>query len=221
MDPRITVRDLPSPKKWGVAQPGRSWHHVIPYSTLRDVWNRLVDLHINTQLPEARTAIRQYMALCDRNLPMLDSLIDRMRAENRDQRRAAHNFLRPLDIAEVLQLTTAAVWPAWNTVEGPSRRNDDPGDEFDNFSCGLTQEELSRMKAAQHLFQSMRIFLAGNLGTRGLRPLSDAIMTLRSALWSDDPIRYKESMWFKEPSGFWRKRRLTDGVLPAVQKQAG
>jgi hypothetical protein len=59
-----------------------AWHHIIPYPVLRDVWNRLVDQHIATQLAEARVAIRQYLLLCNRNQPKLDDLIDRMRAES-------------------------------------------------------------------------------------------------------------------------------------------
>ena len=89
-----------------------AWHHVIPFSILGEVWNRLVDQHIATQIPEARVAIRQYLLLADRNLPNSDSVIDRMRAENPSQRRTGHHDLRPLDVAEAHRVATAAVWPA-------------------------------------------------------------------------------------------------------------
>ncbi len=57
-----------------------AWHHIIPFSVLREVWNRLVDRHIATEAGEARVAIRQYLLLSDRNLPGLEDLLDRMRA---------------------------------------------------------------------------------------------------------------------------------------------
>jgi hypothetical protein len=107
-----------------------SWHHVIPFAVLRGVWNRLVDQHIATQLPEARVAIRQYLQLCDSTLPKVDQMLDRMRAENKDYRRAGHHDLRPLDIVETNELATAATWPAWNAVEGPKTRSDDPEDRY-------------------------------------------------------------------------------------------
>ena len=89
-----------------------AWHHVIPFSVLREVWNRLVDQHIATQFPEARITIRQYLLLADRNLPNLDDMIDRMRAEDKSQRRSGHHELPPLDVAEAHRLATAAVWPS-------------------------------------------------------------------------------------------------------------
>ena len=70
-----------------------AWHHIIPFPLLRDIWNRLVDQHIALEIPEARRAIRQFLLLADRSLPGVDALIDRMRAENPDQRRAGHSPL--------------------------------------------------------------------------------------------------------------------------------
>lgn len=154
-----------------------AWHHVIPFSVLREVWNRLVDQHIATQLPEARVAIRQYLLLADRNLPNPDDLIDRMRAENTSQRRAAHRELRPLDVGEAHRLATAAVWPAWNAVEGPRDRTDDPQDRyFDRFTSGLTVEEATRMKSVETLFGDFQRFInAGPApGAGSLRALADA-----------------------------------------------
>jgi hypothetical protein len=134
-----------------------SWHHIIPSALLREVWNRLVDKHIATQLAEARVAIRQYLLLVDSTLPKLDELIDRMRAENTDQRRASHHDLRPLEVFEANKLATAATWPAWNTVEGPNGRSDDPSDSYlDRFTAGLTAEEMARMRAIEDYFTAFK-----------------------------------------------------------------
>lgn len=210
VNPRITARDISAPLAWGRVRPGMAWHHVIPFSVLREVWNRLVDQHIATQIPEARVAIRQYLLLADRNLANLDDLIDRMRAENTSQRRASHHELRPLDVAEAHRLATAAVWPAWNAVEGPQRRIDDPQDRyFDRFTSGLTLHEATRMKSLEALFGDFQIFInAGPTPASGsLRALGDATSRVRSIVSCDLPIRYRAGLWVDEGGDRWRKRR--------------
>jgi hypothetical protein len=187
-----------------------AWHHVIPFSVLRDVWNRLVDQHIASQLPEARVAIRQYLLLTERNLPNVDSLVDRIRAENTAQRRAGHHQLQPLTVAEAHQLATAAVWPPWNTVEGPQRRTDDPQDRYlDRFTSGLTQEEAARMKAVERIFDDFRTFANAGAapGSASLRSLADAASRARPALSCDRPIRFRAELWVDQGAGRWRKRR--------------
>jgi hypothetical protein len=187
-----------------------SWHHIIPFSLLREVWNRLVDVHIATQLAEARVAIRQYLLLSDATLLKLDELIDRMRAENLDQRRTRHHQLPPLDVAEANRLATAATWPAWNTVEGPRKRSDDPHDSYlDRFTAGLTIQELARMRAIESLFPQLQRFVnAGPMpGALHLRDLTSAISLARPTIYFDSPIRYRPDMWVKDHGDFWRKAR--------------
>jgi len=187
-----------------------AWHHIIPFSVLREVWNRLVDQQIATQLPEARVAIRQYLLLADRKMLNLDDLIDRMRAENTSQRRAAHHELRPLDVEEAHRLATAAVWPAWNAVEGPQHRTDDPQDRyFDRFTSGLTLEEATRMKSVEALFGDFQRFINAGAapGSGSLRALADAMSRVRSIVSCDLPIRHRAELWVDEGSGRWRKRR--------------
>lgn len=187
-----------------------SWHHIIPFASLRELWNSLVDQHIATQLAEARVAIRQYLLLSDSNLLKLDELVDRMRAENTGQRRAGHHNSRPLDIAEVNQLATAATWPAWNIVEGPNARSDDPGDRYlDRFNTGLRAEEATRMRAIEELFHQFQAFLdAGPApGPASLRGLAQAASVARPNVRCDLPIRYRPEMWVQDGIGLWRKRR--------------
>ena len=89
-----------------------AWHHIIPFSLLREVWNRLVDQHIATELAEARVAIRKYPLLSDRNQTSVDSLIDRMRAENTGHKRAGHHHLcNPLASSKLTN------WMQW--LSGP------------------------------------------------------------------------------------------------------
>ena len=194
------------------------WHHIIPFWLLRDVWNSLVDRHIATELAEARVAIRQYLLLCDRNLPKVDALIERMRVENSGQKRAGHNQLLPLEVPEAHQLATTAVWPAWNSVEGPKRRSDDPRDHyFDRFTSGLTAEEAVRMRVIDTLFVHLQTFASDGTvpGPERLRALTQAASGARPALCCDLPIRFRPEMWVDDGTGLWRKRRDGERYIAA------
>jgi hypothetical protein len=228
MNPKINVRDLPSPQLWGSVQPGMSWHHIIPFSVLREVWNRLVDQRISTQLHEARVAIRQYLMLSDPNMANIDGLIDRMRSENTEQgaentyqRRASASGqqLRPLEVNETNQLKTAATWQAWNVVEGPTARADDPGDYYlDRFTAGLSAGEATRMRAIEQLFRGFQSFRCWGPApsATALRLLSDSVSMARALVRCDLPIRYRTDMWVKDNAGAWRKRR--DGFSPQPRR---
>lgn len=212
MNPRISVRNIASPIAWGPAGPGMAWHHVIPFALLRDVWNRLVDHHVGTAMPEARTAVRQYLTLVDPSLPCVDQLVDRIRAENESQRRAGHHPLRKLDVAEAHQLATAAVWPVWNTIEGPAHRSDDPGNDFiDRHTRGLQPEEAFRMRVVEQLYREFQVFVrSGPTPTAmTLRMFMGAMTTARPALAGAQPIRFRNEMWIQD-NGRWRKRRDYD-----------
>jgi hypothetical protein len=107
-----------------------AWHHVLPFCELGGFWNNLVMQCYDTHLPEARTALRHYLLLCNRKLFDVDTWIDRIRKQD-------------LEVAECGWLATTAVWPAWNIVEGPATRlrTDDPGDRFiDRYTHGLTRK---------------------------------------------------------------------------------
>jgi hypothetical protein len=198
-----------------------SWHHIIPYSLLREVWNRLAYQHVSTGVPGARAAIRQYLVLAaDRNLHNVDALIDRMRATDNEQKRAGHNPLQPLEVWEAHQLDTAALWPPWNAVEGPQRRSDDPHDRyFDRFTSGLTAEEATRMRAIEHLFKAFQAFVGAGTepGPASLRALGDAASMARSLVRCDLPIRYRAEMWVEDADGLWRKRRDGERYVAAGQ----
>lgn len=189
-----------------------AWHHIIPFVVLQTVWNRLVNQFIETQLPEARTAIRQYLSLCGARDPNLEIQLDRMRALNRTQRRAGHHKLTFLDDGEVLRLQECAVWPAWNAVGGPrgENRTDDPGGAaLDRFTCGLTPPESVRMRAIEALFRQLQAFIASGVtpGPPALRALAMAASAARPALHGAQPIEYRQDMWVPDGAGKWRKCR--------------
>jgi hypothetical protein len=141
----------------------------------------------------------------------VEALIDRMRAENTTQRRAEHSRLEPLSVLDVNWLATAAVWPPWNTVEGPQARSDDPQDYYvDRFTAGLTPTEADRMRAIELLFPHLESFVrAGPApGRSSLRDLSQAVLRARRALDCALPISYRPEMWTQDGAGgLWRKAR--------------
>lgn len=212
VSPTLGVRTTPSPLAWNPLKPGMAWHHIIPFAVLQAVWNRLVNQFINTQAPESRTAIRQYLLLCGAKDPGLEAQLDRMRALNQTQRRAVHRTLSPLDDGDVLKFQEYAVWPASNAVEGPKgeNRTDDPGGAaLDRFTCGLTPDESMRMHAIQLLFPQLKAFIASgeNPGPAALRALATAASAARPSLQRAKPIGYRQDMWVPDGPGKWRKCR--------------
>jgi len=192
---------------------GTSWHHIIPYPLLRDVWNRLVDQHIASEIPAARHAIRGYLLLCDRTMPKLDALIDRMRADNTDKARAGHNKLEPLDVGECNRLAQAVVWPAWNIVEGPSARSDPPNDfDIDRFRVGLTPGEAVRIREVELLVRPFQLFANGGT-VEGLNAITQLTARARPYLAGALPIPYRTEMWIKDPTtGLSRKRGYEESI---------
>ena len=181
------------------------WHHILPYNEWRDLWNTLVTHCHGTQLAEARTALRHYLLLCDWKMREVDTWIDRIRAER-------------LDVVDCNFLTTKAAWPAWNIVEGPDPRfrSDDPGDRFiDRYTHGLTQTEFGRMKSVEFLHPRLAsVPLMGNLSAAALRSLADTLSMARSGLACDIPVPFRDSMWDRDASGKWSKRRTGERILP-------
>lgn len=189
-----------------------AWHHIIPFPVLREVWNRLVDQMIATQFPEARTAIRQYLLLCGARYPNLEDLIDRIRAVDTRQKRTGHHHLPPLENWEVVQLQTDAVWPPWNTVEGPRRekRSDDPADHYlDRFTAGLKPGEAVRMRTIEVLYGQLQLFIDAGAapGPASLRALAEAASMARPILSGSLPIQYRDEMWTQDGANRWRKAR--------------
>jgi hypothetical protein len=215
VDLEYSRRSAGRPKGWK-ANEGESYHHVIPYGRLRNAWNRLVVLYVDTDLPDARVAMRQFLYLFIKHKDEIDSLMDRMRAHNSKGRVASQH--RPARLAgfELNDLAGRLFWPPWNIVVGPKVRSDNPGeDEFDRFTVGLSELERSRMKALEALFNQLDLFInSGNTSkATSLMIIATAASAIRELLDAKAPIPFRSEMWFDEGNGYWRKRLRSDGKI--------
>ncbi len=186
------------PHRWPTTA-GRSYHHIIPYRLLKEVWNSVLGKTVDTQLPEARQAARQYLILCARWMPDADSRIEQIRRGT-------------LTVPQCIDLQMTAAWPAWNVVEGPGNRSDDPqstGFDLDRFTHGMTLIEFGRMKHIDLLYAQFLDYAA----VGSLSGLVSALKTARESLSADGPIPFRESMWVKDIDGRWRKRRSGDQFI--------
>jgi hypothetical protein len=205
MLPTIGPERPSAPKVWpsSRAEFGLERHHILPYSVLRDIWNSLLHSFTTTNFAEARVAVRQYLRLCNNQSPDIEDLLTRLRG-------------RVLSVIECNVLAQSAVWAAWNIVEGPRNRSDDPhARELDRFTFGITREEFRRMSVIESLFHAMELFNAiGDPGANDLGTLTTAISLARSSLsFVRHPIPFRPEMWEQEPGGRWHKRRSGEQFL--------
>ena len=230
MDPSLPRNnDIHHPQWWGEAGPGMRWHHVIPYSLLRDVWNRLVRQQIETELPAAKRTIRRYLVLLDPALSTdrtvgLDKLINRMRAENTEKAiNSRHHHLEPLNREETDRLREAAAWPMWNAVAGwrAQIRSDDPGGVYyERFRAGLTEMEILRMRAIRELFDQLQTFVRPSaVDENTLHALNRAMSNAQPFVrWCNEPIHYRPEMWVRDDeTGLYRKRYLHEAQTVFVK----
>lgn len=191
---------LPCP--WSLTSSGHGWHHIIPFSLLKGVWNILCDRYVDSAEAAARTAIRQYLSTLNSRIEGVDDLVDRMRAET-GQSIAKHNPLKPLSYVEILSMHSAVTYPAWGLVEGPTTRPGDPENEFDRFEIGLTPQEVGRMAVLKKLFEKLREFEGSPHP-----PLDSLIGAIRVAAIDlrhvVEPIHFRRNMWVEDGSG-WKK----------------
>lgn len=181
-------------------------HHILPYNTLRDLWNQLVQTFADTHWPESRLAIRQFLMLCNNRLPDVDPMLEALR---RGQ----------LTVVQCNVLAETAVWAAWNIVDGPKNRSDDPGDSgLDRFTFGVTQEEFARMGTIEEVFRAIEQFQRViRPQAVNLRVLADALNVARFGLsFVENPIPFRADMWERDPDGRWRKRRSGEQFLTAA-----
>jgi hypothetical protein len=184
------------------------WHHVIPYSLMRNCWNVLASNHSGNA--KAKNALQIYMQLLG---------IDR--ESGKELIRTMANGTVGMDHHE--RIAKAVAYAPWNIVEGPKNRSDDPGEDFDAYRIGLFPSELNRHGKLKVLFNALKLF-------------NDAIARLKFVI--DDPfinvanelspmigntenatrlIPFRETMWMiAQPAGQepialhlskWKKRR--------------
>jgi hypothetical protein len=194
--------------EWGTPPVQMTWHHVIPYSVLRDCWNALAN-HQRTN-SKARVSLQIYMRLLGFEHASAKALIKAM-ADG------------ALGSGAQERIETAVAYPPWDIVEGPRNRVDDPGDDFDEYSAGLSATEQSRHEKLHSLFNGLKIL---NRATEGVGELDDRMFVKvandmfvveRNLQNAKQFIKFRESMWrMIEPPGriplipaaaAWRKKR--------------
>jgi hypothetical protein len=189
---------------WNIpAGSGFAFHHIIPRSILIGVFNRLLEAHLGSAGAEAKTCLVQFVALCNRKHRDVERTVDRLRSDAPAARRAGHNPLLPLSVSEIDDLHRSVIWPAWDLVEGPKQRADDPKDHYlDRFTVGLIAGEAQQMRAVESLYPALLTAVAGGPSAS----LSASIRAARIVLNRQEPIRYRPEMWDLESKPA-RKRR--------------
>lgn len=184
------------------------WHHVIPFPTLRDCWEALA---ANLDQGRCRVAIESYLRLLK---------VETSRGWVKEMAAKKLSFER----GQVLE--RRIVWPAWNSVEGPAFRTDDPGSNLDEFTAGLTAPERNRQERIKELFIEMRRFNPASAGETMSESSVEAVVIVMNqverTLVAGDAIHFRAAMWMetsepaKIPRGaanvrWWKK---TSGHAP-------
>jgi hypothetical protein len=193
---------------WGTPPVTMTWHHVIPYSVLRDCWNALAN-HQRTN-PKAKISLQIYMRLLGFENAEAKVLIQTMTDG-------------ALGAGAQERIETAVAYPPWDIVEGPAKRSDDPEDDFDEYSAGLSPTELNRHEKLKALFHALQIF---NRASAGLGEIDDRVfvkvandmfLVERNLENAERVIQFRQPMWqMIEPPGqdpplpaaaTWKKKR--------------
>ena len=173
-------------------------HYILPYSMVREAWNRVVTCLETTELPEARVTARQFTRMSNPHLPEVESLLDSVKT-------------RSLTFGAHDKLLQSVAWAPWNVVDGPANRSDDPEKrafKLDRFVVGVTAAELARMSVIERLYHAVERFNNSRVPSAALKDLSGEIVIARATLGSvEKPIEFRPRMWEREESGKWRKRR--------------
>ena len=211
---RCPIERPPAPLSWVKTEYGKpavpmNWHHVIPYSTLRDCWNVLA--RHQRDVPKAKVALHIYMRI--------------LGFEHEDAKRLMQAMADGgLAVQAQERIEVAVAYPKWDIVEGPKKRTDDPGDRFDEYSVGLSTSEWLRKRRLKPLCEALTVF---NEATAGQERVAGEVfnavanqLTLveRTLQGCKRLIGFRESMWeMVEPPGQpksvpaaaqWRKRRV-------------
>jgi hypothetical protein len=194
--------------EWGTPPVTMTWHHVIPYSVLRDCWNALANHQRKNS--KAKVSLQIYMRLLG---------FDHARAKVLIQAMADG----VLGSAAQEQIETAVAYPPWDIVEGPAKRSDDPEDDFDEYSAGLSATEQNRHEKLQSLFHGLKVFNRASAAVGEIddqvfvKVANDMFVVERNLQNAEQVIKFRQSMWqMIEPPGqdpplpaaaTWKKRR--------------
>jgi hypothetical protein len=130
-----------------------TWHHVIPYSLLRDCWNALAN-HQRTN-DRANLALHSVLRILYFEHGSARKILQTMKAGQ-----------LPFEMQDTVEL--ALTYAKWNIVEGPAERKDDPRNQLDEFSAGLTPGEQIRHEKLKVLFGSLHKFNEASVGDQAM-----------------------------------------------------
>jgi len=214
---------LDPPPSWGAhtvynhngANLDMAWHHVIPWDTLRNFWNKILLLNHD---PDAYfwkdksqkkrspnlNEVKIYGKILIEYLKYLkfanpQSIVDRMKSNN-FKGEAKDEFLQKI------------IWQKWNIVEGPKGdlRSDDPGSsQIDKFKTGLDEKEQGCHTALQALYDKMKDFDTWDFQRFNYETQAGNLIAAFSITNKCDEsilIKFKVAMWtFKQ--GKWKVLR--------------
>lgn len=175
-----------------------AWHHVVPWTVMRDTW-------IYLQANNHWDVLESYMKLLNVESP----------ATARAQMQA-----NALAVADAADIHAKLSYPAFNLVEGPEDRNDNPAaNVVDRFTVGMSKSERSRQDDLLRLDQAMRPFLV--VGAAAPAPTAKQITDLKKVLdelvksYRRSPaVTFKDSMWTVVTPG--REARAAAGAGPRM-----
>jgi hypothetical protein len=133
-----------------------TWHHGVPFNTLRDSWNSLITLvwllgdGKSDAVKAAKASAREVMEL------MLNGISGCTIAKAADQ------AMKINDEEDFDEIHAAISWPPWDLVDGPkeSKRIDDPGEFFDKFAAGLDDNEKALHAKLEELYDEEQSFIS-------------------------------------------------------------
>src|SRR6516164_9625002 len=170
----------------------RAFHHVIPLRDLSDTWQGLRrGLRLGQRGPFF-WAIDKYMSM----LGVAGNRQKKIEQMMKDEGFVDQHYVKE-DISSKLD------WPAWDVVEGPANRADDPGSGFDQFLYGMTPEEKMRQSDIHLLYEAMDAFLRRYRSLEAYTyPLSDPLSKGYTDAERNDPDYRRLVEALVRPMGF-------------------
>ena len=182
----------------------RAFHHVIPLRDLSDTWQGLRRGLRPGQRGPFFWAIDKYMSMLG---------VAGNRQKKIEQMMKDEGFVDQLYVKE--DISSKLDWPAWDIVEGPANRADDPGSGFDQFLYGMTPEEKMRQSDIHLLYEAMDAFLRRYRSLEAYPyPLSDPRSKGYTDAERNDPDYRRLVEALVRPMGFIGTKYSRAGYIP-------
>jgi hypothetical protein len=170
-------------------------HHILPWETIRNAWNVLVDNRAWNALGAWGGLVHLEGAIDGLRREMIDH--GRVRLESNWASSARGQLPEAGDdpIMTKDDFQRRLCWSPWNLVEGPRFRVDDPGNQLDNFD----PLEISRVFTIREINGDFRAAIAaaqhGPLGKDRLTATARILKNARPILRNAQLAPFKESWW--------------------------